>query len=342
MSVSFRASQLRGCADSWATAELRPGALVAIDRDNRRLPARAGIIDSVMKSGSRWKVDVSLLEESVEAALQSHGAFFAGQHRQRVRLTDADFDRLHVLNRATAAAAVVAAPAASASASASADAPLPVGAFVVLRNKRAKVHTTTDSPAAVIARVEPRSPAQSADLLLLRWFRESAPSSCLFERTGTLFFEAASACTLRLHSMVPDVASAETCFWTCDCAQRDRLVARACGGDAAKPTACTCVKKRVGYYVTAQMLTESNEQAMRARGVLPTSIGASAPLCAFCAAGEVGNREASRARLLEIQAARTELSLLQKRWDAVTSETTNALRSLEDLLIELGGECVPE
>jgi hypothetical protein len=102
------------------------------------------------------------------------------------------------------------------------------------------------------------------------------------------------------------------------------------------------VKKRVGYYVTAQMLTESNEQAMRARGVLPTSIGASAPLCAFCAAGEVGNREASRARLLEIQAARTELSLLQKRWDAVTSETTNALRSLEDLLIELGGECVPE
>ena len=110
MSVSFRASQSRGCADSWATAELRPGALVAIDRDNRRLPARAGIIDSVMKSGSRWKVDVSLLEESVEAALQSHGAFFAGQHRQRVRLTDADFDRLHVLNRATAAAAVVAAP----------------------------------------------------------------------------------------------------------------------------------------------------------------------------------------------------------------------------------------
>ena len=338
MSVSARAAASSECASSWASEALLPGVLVAIAREDRRLPPRVGRIDAAAIAGGRWQVDVTLINSSL-AALVQHGAVFAGQRQQRVRLTDGDFERLRVVRSAEDAAELIAAAAPPKKASP----PLRVGAFCILLNRNLQRMETADCPAIIVARVESPSAAQNPHLLRMRWFRETAVGSQRFERTSTLFSIPAQQCTLWIRSMVPDVLGERVgAFWTCDAEQRAGLEAKArlsaASRDLPPPTQCTCATTKLeGGYYSARMIEQTSEtDAARSRRFNPTSLEGADSLCVYCKHVRDSEGPAIQARLDAVVAARAELALLRKRWTEVTTTTTVELCALKQRLVALG------
>jgi hypothetical protein len=312
--------------------------LVAIAREDRHLPPRVGRIDAAAIVGGRWQVDITLFDASL-AALVQHGAVFAGQRQQRVRLTDGDFERLRVVKSAEDAAALIAAAAPTTKASP----PLRVGAFCVLLNRNLQRVETADCPAIIVARVESPSAAQNPHLHRMRWFRETAVGSQRWERTGTLFSIPAKQCTLWIRSMVPDVLGERVgAFWTCDAEQRAGLEAKARASVASRdlppPTKCTCATTKLeGGYYSARMIDQTSEKdAARSRRFHPTSLDGADSLCPYCKHVRDNEGPAIRARLDAVVAARAELALLRTRWGEVPPTSTAERGALKQRLVALG------